>query len=209
MKSRGLIICVRFVILFLLGSFLLSSCTTTNKHKTVDKVNLKQDKNIKEDSSREKKESVTEVKKDLTLTVIDKTDEYDRETVYEYKTPDIPFVMTDSSTPSNGTSDEYLPILIRKTVKERGKLKETTTTQTNKSDSLHSESYEKASYSKIDLSSIHMVSLHKAKDVERTSYWGWLWSIPIILLLLVIWYYRRRIGGWFTKFKNIKSNYHG
>lgn len=153
------------------------SCSTTSKVKSSSKVSIDSSSVVKIDSSSIKSIDSVSVKKDNTVTTVEKEDNYVKETTIEYE-PVTPTV----------TSKDYFPIIKKTTIKETGIKKEKQTVVADTYDSLKLVTTNEVDVKKETATDLHKTISTKDKQVERTSYWGWLW----FLLIPVVW-----VGGWY------------
>lgn len=144
------------IIIVVLVMHSIASCTTTKKVKWEENTSIKASTANKIDSSSLKTESSAQVKKDNTVTTVEKEDDYEKETVIEFgegltKTaidsaiasgkPFSTILITSDGSLAIPAEDYFQPI--RKiTIKEKGTRKEKSTTEANTYDSTSKSSKE-------------------------------------------------------------------
>lgn len=161
-----------------------SRCSTTNKTKSVTKTNTDSTSIVKIDSNIVKLKDSTTVKKDNTVTTIEKEDNYVKETTIEFDTSKYA-KGSGIYEPSGNLPTDYFQPIKKITIKETGTKKEKKTIAANKIDSTSLKSTEKIDLSKETKTELVKTETTKNKVVERTSYWGWLWLLLLIPAYLV------------------------
>lgn len=173
---------ILFIIGYLIFMGCLISCSTSKKLKNSTKTTVAKNETAKIDS--------VSVKKDNTVTTVEKSDDYEKETVIEFDT--MPngggFIYP------NPVEDYFQPVK-RITIKEKGTKKENIVIATNKQDST-------VLIKRTDTQVITTTTI-KNKDKKTTSYWGWLW---ISLIAAAVWFAGWYFGIWKILFAFIKRN---
>lgn len=173
--------------LILIGSLIIlgfSHCATTNKTKSITKTNIDSTSLVKVDSNVVKSVDSTSLKKDNTITTVEKEDNYTKETVFEFGIGGD----TSSYKQEKGfyvKSADYFPPIKKITIKETGIKKEKQIIAANKVDSTVLKSNESTGLVKEENTQLHKTETVKNKDVKRTSYYGWLWLLLLIPAYLV------------------------
>lgn len=163
------------IILLSLISLILFSCATTNKTKSVAKTSIDSTVTVKVYSNVVKVKDSTTVKKDNTVTLTEKEDNYTKETVIEF----------DTATAIKTDSKDYFQPVKKITIRETGIKKQKQTIAANKVDSTKVVSNESTDLTKESKTELQKTETIKNKDVKRTSYWGWLWLLLLIPVYLV------------------------
>jgi len=198
---------------------ILASCGTTSKIKSYSKSSVDSSSVTKIDSNVTKTDEATTVKKDNTVTTIEKQDDYTKETVIEFSTDFAPGVtkkqfdsLRDSGKPLTTltkedftdwiTNTDYFPPVRKITIKETGIKKEKHIIAANTVDSSTVSKKETVDFTKTVNTELHKTEVVKNKTVKRTSYWGWLW-IALFAggVFAVGWYF----GWWRWLFAWIKQ----
>ena len=117
---------------------------------------------------------VQPLKKDNTVTTVEKEDNYVKETVIEFE-----------PVKSDIKAADYFPIIKKTTIKETGIKKEKQTIASNKVDSTALKTTQSTDLTKEVSTDLHKTEVTKNKEVKRTSYYGWLWLLLLIPAYLV------------------------
>lgn len=168
---------------YIIPLLLLYSCSTTNKHKEIKKSIIDSVSVVKIDSSHSNTIDSTNVKKDNTVTVKETEGNYTKETVIEFDTTRLNI----SNWPV--TPEDYLPVksgaITKITIKETGVKKTKETIVADKNDSTNVKKTDTGNLTKDVKTNLVKTKTIKNKEVERTSYWGWLWLLLLIPAYLV------------------------
>lgn len=179
-------------ILFICIVALLASCSTTKKIKSVKRSSVDSSSITKIDSVINRVIDSVKVKKDNTVTLTEKQDDYKKETVIEYN--GLTRKQVDSMIRAGRPEAvDYFPV--RVTIKETGTRKERAAVVADTYDSSRIVNNEKQELTKTVKTDLDKTETVKEKDVKKKSYWGWLWiglaGGGIVALYLVGKYY-----GW-------------
>jgi len=171
-----------------------ASCSTSKKIKNYSKTTVDSTSVVKVDSSGLKTTDSTSVKKDNTVTVKETDGDYTKETIFWFADP-LPDTATGIKYPI--PAGDYFavikPAVLKKiTIKETGTLKTKETISANTIDSNRVVTTEAATVKKEAATDVKKTIVTKDKEVNRTSYWGWLWmGIIAAAVFAVGWYF-----GW-------------
>lgn len=187
------------IVMIIACIILLASCSTTSKIKTTVKTTVDSSSVTNIDSSNIKTVDSAVVKKDNTVSIKETDGTITKETIFEFADED---TTTKAATewpwhPSTiiPAADFFPPIrttgkLKKVTVRETGSIKTKETTNTNKQDSAHKITTENTNLVKSNATDVKKTTVAKEKQVERTSYWGWLWiGLISAAVIFVGWYF--------------------
>ena len=186
---------MRYIIIPILIFF--SSCSVSHKIKSSSRSTVDSLSTVKIDSVVVKTVDSTRVKKDNTITTIDREDNYQKVTVVEFDTTGHIVELNNLlyHLPDVTDAADYFPPIKKITITENGVKKEKHIIVANTSDSSQFANREVTNLRKNVTTDLHKVEVIKNKDIKRTSYWGWLWiALIIVAVYLVGWYFG--IWGW-------------
>ncbi len=173
-----------FLLLLLLAGwmlgFLLASCSTTSKNKSIVKTSTDSSSTTRIDSSGTNTYDSTHIKKADIVTIKESAGEYEKETTIEFfhPIPNNAVPLPDYITPT----DDYFPSRIKSiTIKERGKNTARETTTDKGTDSARLVKSDTGAWTKFVQTDLSKTTFLKAKETERTSYWGWLWWLLLLI----------------------------
>lgn len=169
---------------------LFSSCSTTKKIKSVNRSYVDSSSVTRVDSSVNTKIDSSAVKKDNTVTIKEVDSNYTKETVIEFDTFRI----------SQIDAADYFPPVKRIKITETGFKKEKIETKANTSDSNRKIITGSTDLTKTVKTELVKTQTVKNVDIKRTSYWGWLWLIPLLILAVIIYRYRKEISFFIKRF---------
>lgn len=179
---------------YIIPLLLLYSCSTTNKHKEIKKSTIDSVSVVKIDSSHSKTIDSTNVKKDNTVTVKETEGNYTKETVIEFDTvastlktyrAETSNVITQPSLSEIIDASDYFRPIKKITIKETGVKKTKETIVADKNDSTNVKKTDTGNLTKDVKTNLVKTETIKNKEVERTSYWGWLWLLLLIPAYLI------------------------
>lgn len=190
---------------YIIPLLLLYSCSTTNKHKEIRKSTIDSLSVVKIDSNHSKTVDSTNVKRDNTVTVKETEGNYTKETVIEFDNTKIASpLLTDSAIKkawedgkpytTEIIAEDYFPVFLSRpvkkiTIKETGIKKTKETTVADKNDSTNVKKTDSGNLTKDVKTNLVKTETVKKKEVERTSYWGWLWLLLLIPAYIVYRYW--------------------
>lgn len=185
---------------FIIAVLFLCSCSVTKKNKTYSKST----ESSKIDSTTNKTLDSGSVKKDNSISITEKKDDYEKETVIEFFEEPKKNIDNNIDTSWNKVfpevfkgdvnkilASDYFPSGIKKiTVKEKGVKTEVKKELTNTIDSNFNKKNENTNVKKEENKEV----IQTTKNKTTKSYWWYL----LLLLLIPIWYYRKKLGHFYT-----------
>lgn len=177
---------MKYIILILV--ILFASCTSTNKHKTIEKQKTDSVSVVKVDSASLKRKAAVATRRKNTVTKkkLNKTTE--TVTVYEFDT-----------SKAHVTGIEYFegnPVvgkLIKVTKKQKVVDKSNIIKKENLTDSISNVDTQSVSLHKEIATDVKKESFVKNKEVKRVNYTGIVLGISLLLLLILLYKYRKRL----------------
>lgn len=208
MKST-LKLCLFFFLFIILVSVLMS-CATSNKFKQVTKTTSDSTAVTRIDSSTSKTVDSAHVKKDNTITTVEKEDNYTKVTVIEFEKDS---VQTDISRPIHADKIDpndyfYFPAAVKKvTVTETGTKKEKAVTQNNIVDSGGKKETANTNLVKDQKTEVKKTAVQTTKKKFSINTTGLIISFCILLLLYLVYrYLKKRYPAFFGSNKNKKPD---
>lgn len=210
---------------------MISSCSTTSKTKSIVKTTVDSSSVIKIDSNVVKAVDSVNVKKDNTVTTVEKEDNYTKVTTVEFEPSGLAKWLRDLGPGVTGTAidsmnkigqplttatgifnyqidpADYFQPIKKITITETGTKKEKAVIVANTSDSTHKKDLSNAELTKTVKTDVAKTETVKNKEVERKNYLG---LVVILISALVVWVVGYRLGIWrkfFALFKDDDDEY--
>lgn len=169
---RILKLIIAFLFLALFTVIILSSCSSTNKHKTVSVTKTDSVSHVKTDSAGSKKKAQSSVRRSQTANSVKKNITAEKTTITVYDTVYI-------------QGKQQVKYVI---VKEKATDKTKTSSKTDTKDSTSASSQHDAAISKTTDTDVHKVEKVKEKAVKRIVF-SWWWLLLLIPAYLVYRYW--------------------
>lgn len=206
---KGVKIAIAVIAIVIVCLVLFASCSTLQKLKTSESINVDSTTVKKTDSTHVKTFDSLKVSKDNTVTTKETDGDYTKETIIEFDTSSSTVIIKGTLPHWDiDAAADYFPAFTRPvkkiTIKETGQVKTKERTEFNRVDSTSVKGKDSANVKTGDSTNLVKETKKKSKEVVRTNYTGLVIGCSLLLLLLILLYvYRKQIKQKFTFMKKL------